>query len=213
MNIGIIVALDQEFEQLRQLIGNREEGKFGNNEIFLRKSGMGKVNSAIKAYEMIESYPLDCVINTGVAGGLTHALKSLDTIAASQVVYHDAWYGEGNEYGQVYGLPARFTCDPKLVEVAKSIPGVKTGLVASGDYFIHTKEQGDAILSHFPEALAVDMESGSIAQVCCIKNIPFLSIRIISDVAGDDHQSEYDNFWDTVVNSSFNTIKTFLEKI
>jgi len=32
MNIGIIVALDQEFEQLRQLIGNREEGKFGNNE-------------------------------------------------------------------------------------------------------------------------------------------------------------------------------------
>gem|GEM_PF-4665972 len=36
MNIGIIVALDQEFEQLRQLIGNREEGKFGNNEIFLR---------------------------------------------------------------------------------------------------------------------------------------------------------------------------------
>jgi len=213
MKIGIIVALDQEYNQLQELLGGQSEGHFGANDIVLHQSGMGKVNSALKAAELIAKYPLDCIVNTGVAGGLSHEVHSLDAVAAEEVVYHDVWCGEGNEYGQVQGFPPRFKCDSHLVEVAKSIKGVKTGLVTSGDYFIHTKEQGQAILRRFPEALAVDMESGSIAQVCCAKEVPFLSLRIISDTAGDDHQSEYDNFWETVANSSFNTIKTFLQKI
>ena len=94
---------------------------------------------------------------------------------------------------------------------ASSVPGIKTGLVTSGDYFIATKEQGDAILKHFPEALAVDMESGSIAQVCHLHGIPFLSLRIISDVAGENHQQEYDNFWSQLADNSFAAIESFLK--
>jgi len=167
----------------KKLIGDRTEGQIGKNEIVLHQSGIGKVNAAIKAAELIDKYPLDCLINTGVAGGLSHELHSMDTVAATQVVYHDVWCGEGNEYGQVQGFPARFEAAPMLLDAAKRLPNIKTGLVTSGDYFISTKQQGDAILAHFPEALAVDMESGAIAQVCCAHGIPFLSLRIISDVA------------------------------
>jgi len=213
MKIGIIVALDKEYEHLRSLLSGKEEGFIGNNQIFLHKSGIGKVNSAIKAYEIIHSHPLDCIINTGVAGGLNRSLKSFDAVASSQVVYHDVWCGDGNEYGQIQGLPARFNADSHLLETAKKIGNIHCGLIASGDYFISTREQGDAILAHFPEALAVDMESGSIAQVCQIYGIPFICLRIISDTAGDDHQSEYDNFWETIAEGSFNTVEAFLKAL
>lgn len=211
MRIGIIAALDREYEELCKLLGGRSEGRLGNNEIVLAHSGMGKVNSAIKAENLIASRQLDAIVNSGVAGGLSDSLKSMDCIAATEVVYHDVWCGEGNEYGQVQGFPARFKCDPHLLETASFVPGIKTGLVTSGDFFIATKEQGDAILKHFPEALAVDMESGSIAQVCHLHGIPFLSLRIISDVAGENHQQEYDNFWSQLADNSFAAIESFLK--
>ena len=66
---------------------------------------------------------------------------------------------------------------------------------------------------HFPDAIAVDMESGAIAQTCHIHGVPFLSLRIISDVAGEDHQEEYDNFWKTVADDSFEAVRTFLESL
>ena len=178
----------------------------------MRHSGMGKVNAALGAQAFINEYPLDCLISSGVAGGLSHELRSLDLVAASQVVYHDVWCGEGNAYGQVQGLPERFdTCAPLLAKAAQA--GAKTGLFASGDFFISTSAEAQAILDHFPEAIAVDMESGAIAQTCHIHGVPFLSLRIISDVAGEDHQAEYDNFWKTVADDSFEAVRRFLESL
>lgn len=211
MNIGIIVALDAEYAQLQRLLGGKSEGEVAGNKIILRKSGMGKVNAALKAAELIKSHPLDCIISTGVAGGLDPHLASLDVVAAKQIAYHDVWCGEGNEYGQMQGCPTRFECHPSLYNAAMSIESkVHGGLICSGDMFVSTREEGDAILSHFPDGLAVDMESGSLAQTCYIYGIPFQSLRIISDVAGDNHQEDYDNFWETVADSSFNVIHEFL---
>ena len=76
-----------------------------------------------------------------------------------------------------------------------------------------SKAEADAILARFPDAVAVDMESAAIAQTCWLHGVPFLSLRIISDVAGEDHQSEYDNFWATVAEDSFNAVREFLEAL
>ncbi|MCR5561092.1 MAG: 5'-methylthioadenosine/S-adenosylhomocysteine nucleosidase [Bacteroidales bacterium] len=212
MTIGLTVALEGEYKQMLGLLGGRSEGSIGANRIIVRHSGMGKVNAALGAQAFINEYPLDCLISSGVAGGLSHELRSLDLVAASQVVYHDVWCGEGNAYGQVQGLPERFdTCDPLLAKAAQA--GAKTGLFASGDFFISTSAEAQAILDHFPEAIAVDMESGAIAQTCHIHGVPFLSLRIISDVAGEDHQAEYDNFWKTVADDSFEAVRRFLESL
>ena len=71
MRIGIIAALDREYEELCKLLGGRSEGRLGNNEIVLAHSGMGKVNSAIKAENLIASRQLDAIVNSGVAGSQT----------------------------------------------------------------------------------------------------------------------------------------------
>ena len=212
MTIGLTVALEGEYKQMLGLLGGRSEGYVGANRVIVRHSGMGKVNAALGAQAFINEHPLDCLISSGVAGGLSKDLHSLDLVAASEVVYHDVWCGEGNAYGQVQGLPERFRTSSTLLAKAAEA-GAKTGLFASGDFFIATSAQADAILGHFPEAIAVDMESGAIAQTCHIHGVPFLSLRIISDVAGEDHQAEYDNFWKTVADDSFEAVRRFLESL
>lgn len=212
MKIGVLVALEGEYQQMQNLLGGRSEGRVGANEIVVRRCGIGKVNAALGAQAFINEYPLDCLVSSGVAGGLSQTLESLDLVAASEVAYHDVWCGEGNAYGQVQGLPERFTCHPTLLAAAKAA-GATTGLFASGDFFISNSDEAEAILAHFPDAIAVDMESGAIAQTCHIHGVPFLSLRIISDVAGEGHQEEYDNFWKTVADDSFEAVRTFLESL
>lgn len=206
--------MDSEFRLVENLLGG-SRGTVGGNEVLLRKCGMGKVNAAIGAVEFIAGEAPDCIVSTGVAGGLSPELKPMDVVVAEEVVYHDAWYGEGNEFGQVQGLPARFRTDGTLQEAARAAADgtFHFGLVASGDWFVSDNAEAYAIRKHFPEALAVDMESGALAQACCLRGVPFLSIRLISDASGDDHMEEYLNFWKEVPDRSFRIIRSFLEKI
>ena len=76
MKIGIIVAMQSELECVRCLLENpREEqhgsslfiiGTNGKHELILTQSGIGKVSSAIRTYELIDRYAPDCILNTGV---------------------------------------------------------------------------------------------------------------------------------------------------
>ena len=79
MKIGIIVAMDKEFAQLKTLLTESQVerknykdfviGKIGYNEVVMQQCGIGKVNSTIGAVEMIDNYHPDLVISSGVAGG------------------------------------------------------------------------------------------------------------------------------------------------
>ena len=91
---------------------------------------------------------------------------------------------------------------------------IVSGLICSGDQFITNRDELDVIKGKYPQGLAVDMESGAIAQVCHLWSIPFLSFRIISDTPGvKAHFKQYLNFWDTMADKSFAVTKEFLSKI
>jgi adenosylhomocysteine nucleosidase len=69
-------------------------------------------------------------------------------------------------------------------------------------------------MDKFPDAMAVDMESCSIAQTCNVYNVPFISFRIISDVPlKDTDASQYYDFWERIAEGSFNVTRSFLESI
>lgn len=205
MKIGIIVALDREYEQLSQVVA-------GDN-IHIMRAGIGKVNAAISTIELIRRFSPDCIINTGVAGGLDNCLDIMDVVTADRICYHDVWCGYGNAAGQVQGLPVYFNCDKDLVDSAREFSN-HVGLLCSGDQFIDSREKGREIKEKFPEALAVDMESAAIAQVCLLDNIPFMAMRVISDAPeSGTNASQYKNFWKTVSDSSFKAVRGLIEKI
>ena len=228
MKIGIIIAMDKEFCRISELLdgldveldGGRKfvTGTLGENELVLHQCGIGKVNAAIGASEMIRRYNPDLLVSTGCAGGGRTDMEVMDIVASTELAYHDVYCGEAmgkTVYGQVQGMPARYSSPSDLVEKAKSVsPRVHAGLIVTGDWFVDSKEKMREIVSHFPEAAAVDMESAAIAQTCHIYGIPFISFRVISDIPlKDTNAAMYHDFWNTVADHSFETTKEFLLKL
>ena len=199
--------MDKEYEQLAKVFHD-------HRNIVLQKCGIGKVNAAIGATEMIAKHHPDLIISTGCAGGASTSLNVLDVVAASACTYHDVYCGDNAEFGQILGMPARFESPQELMKIAIQIPHVKTGLTVSGDWFVDSKEKIGEILTHFPDALAVDMESCSIAQTCYRYGVPFVSFRVISDIPlNDTKASQYFDFWNRVAEDSFAVTRQFVEAI
>lgn len=222
--IGIIVAMSSEYDLTVALLENRKEkcidgitfteGTVKEKSVVLMKCGIGKVCAAVGVVEMIKTFAPDCIINTGVAGGIDVSTRIMDIVVGKSMVYHDVWCGEGNEYGQIQGLPAHFHSAETLYEAAVAVSGdvnIYGGLICSGDKFITDRSELDAIKKRFPAGLAVDMESAAMAQVCYMYAVPFLSFRIISDTPGvKDHAAQYQNFWTIAPEKSFQVLKQLL---
>jgi adenosylhomocysteine nucleosidase len=219
LKIGIIIAMDVEYRKMLDVLGGQPQGSVAGNDVVLWQCGIGKVNAAIGTMRLMQEHRPDCIVSTGLAGGIDDSLNVMDVVVGSQTVYHDVWCGMGNQYGQVQGLPARFDADPLLLHCASAIASgqdlsVKEGLICTGDQFITNRDELNVIKEKYPEGLAVDMESAAIAQVCHLWNVPFLSFRIISDTPGaDGHQQQYENFWHEMADRSFGVTHQFLAQI
>ena len=217
------MAMDKELRLLLPLLGEYAtasvngftfyKGERGNHTLVACKCGIGKVNAALGALTLIDTYHPALVINTGVAGGTDATddpAKVLDVVLASEIAYHDVWCGPGTERGQAAGCPARFTC-PLPADVVKALD-VKTGLIASGDIFVDDPADLARILALYPDAKAVDMESAAIAQVCHIKSVPFVCIRVVSDTPGDGgNAAAYESFWQAAPERTFERVEKLLE--
>ena len=227
MKIGIIVAMDKELAQLQSLLSTPNEeqsgsktfitGRIGQHDVILQKCGIGKVNAAVGAVEMIDHYHPELIVSTGCAGGADTHLKVTDVVVGTHYTYHDVYCGSEVDYGQFVGMPTFYEAGKEWVEKAMSLDcstTIHSGLMVSGDWFVDSREKMRAILSHFPDAKAVDMESCAIAQTCYLHDVPFVSFRVISDVPlSDEKASQYFDFWSRMAEGSFEVTKTFIEAL
>lgn len=221
--LGIIVAMGSELKMLLAEMSSVTEetangttyykGNIGSRDIVAMQCGIGKVNAAVGALTLIERYSPEAIINTGIAGGTGGGADILDVVVGTEVGYHDVWCGPGNAPGQVQGLPERFAGATAMFGITQDTPGVKLGLIASGDRFVSTPEELAALLATQPRAIACDMESGAIAQVCHLKQIPFLAIRVVSDTPGtENHLDQYLDFWNVAPSRTFGILRQLLSR-
>lgn len=225
MKIGIIVAMHKELELLLPLLQDSEQsrmggcefyrGRMGRHDVIAMQCGIGKVNAAVGALTLINSFLPDFVINSGVAGGADKAVNVMDVVAGARVAYHDVWCGPESALGQVQGLPLYFDGARRLLDLIPQHEGIHKGLICSGDQFIDTMDAIKRIKDNFPQALAVDMESGAIAQVCHLNKVPFLALRVISDSPGASHDNtrQYLDFWNEAPRESFTLVKELISKL
>lgn len=206
--------MEKEYNRVKAMVDAT-----GRRDILLHTCGIGKVNAAIGATRLIREQGVEAIISTGVAGGASTDLSIRDVVVATQTCYHDVYCGSEVAYGQVLGSPARFDADPLLLQKALDLRvndklNIHFGLTVTGDWFVDSKEKMRSILAHFPNALAVDMESAAIAHACALEGVPFLSFRIISDIPlSDDKAQQYFDFWDTLADSSFAITKALIEAL
>ena len=224
MRIAVIVAMQKEMASLSALLNNRktetlngftyETGELGGRTLILHQSGIGKVNAAVGASELIRNYQPDYLISSGCAGGLDAHLKVMEVIASTSTVYHDIYIGEA---GEGLDIERPYPSDTYLINKARTLSETSTvkihlGQICTGDQFLTEREKLESIKQRFPEGLAVDMESCAIAHTCKIYGVPFISFRIISDTIGAElHVEEYQNFWAEMADHSFEVVKAFLE--
>lgn len=219
MTVGVIVAMGKELALLLDILHAPQKaqakgyechvGELDGHRVVAMQCGIGKVNAAIGATALIEAFAPDLVINSGVAGG-TGAAGILDLVLASGIAYHDVWCGPGTEWGQAAGCPRVFPGPEGCAELAESL-GAKAGLVASGDIFVSREQDVRRILELWPEAIAVDMESGAIAQACWLAGVPMMCLRVVSDTPGQaDNIAQYSNFWTDAPAHTFAAVKSLI---
>ena len=209
---GIIGAMDEE---LASLIGSMtyvntttvsgmvfNEGLLDGAPAVIVKCNMGKVNAGICAQTLIREFGVDCVINTGVAGSLDASIGIGDIVVSTEAVQHDydlvpigGAPGELLDFG-IVAFPADEGLRRRAVAaVGEVTSGVRAfeGRVCTGDQFIASRAQKDAIIGTFG-GLCCEMEGGAIAQVCYLNNTPFVIIRAISDKADDSEEVSFEVF-------------------
>ncbi len=195
MKVGIICAGDREVAPFLPVIEDCKtsekamlkfyEGKIAEVEIVTLFSGVCKVNAAIAAQILIDTYHVDMVINAGVAGGMDPKLDIFDTVISTEVAYHDVNQEILTEF-HPWMETVFFKADEELLKLSeKAVAKLNTdycivwGRMVTGEAFI-TDDGREEINEQFAP-LTVDMETGSIAHVCYVNRIPFIAIRSITD--------------------------------
>jgi adenosylhomocysteine nucleosidase len=228
MPLAIVAAMPEELaallpcvEQLqRTQRAGREfhRGRIGGREVVLVLSGIGKVAAAHTSSMLLDHWGASALLFTGVAGGLGAGVKVGDVVVAQQLLQHDMdaspifprWQvpGSGRSHfdadtalsaalraaaAEVLGQP-----HPALAAFDIAQPQLHSGLVVSGDRFVSSAAESQALRDALPQALAVDMESAAVAQVCADFGRPCAVLRSISDRADDSAHIDFPRFLQSV---------------
>lgn len=223
MKIGILFAMDEELDSLLSKMTLKNsfeifdltfyECEIDNINAVLVKCGVGKVNAARCTQIMIDNIKVDYIINVGIAGGLTSDLDVCDIVVGEQLVQHDFDITAfDHEKGYIPNIGTYIDTDEYLRKIAIDNGdgyNVHLGVIASGDIFVTEENMSTKINNKF-NALCVEMEGASIAQVCYLSHIPFLIIRSISDSPKKgNNKITYEEF----IKISSNIVSEYVNKI
>lgn len=211
-HFAILCAMPPEAAPFKQALAHLQprslgafpcwRGTFQQCDVSLVLCGIGKVHAAAAAQLVASQLTPDAVFSCGSAGSLDDSLKIGDVVIGAATIQHDygfitpdAFIPFGlhlQRHGKAREYVRRFAADASLLRVASAMqhdappssPRVISGTILTGDQVIFSVEKRQALRQEF-DALAVDMESAAIAQVCALYDVPFASIRGISDHASE----------------------------
>jgi adenosylhomocysteine nucleosidase len=130
----------------------------GREGIKVLHTGVGAAVARTRLKRFLDSEPVEFLVSSGFAGGTEPSLGVGDLLLADNV------------------------SDPELLARARDLLKCRVGTLASADRILETAEERVAFARQHG-ALAADMETETIAQACARRNIPHLSLRVISDTA------------------------------
>mgnify|MGYP001777064693 CR=1 FL=1 len=172
MKILVTYAVQGEFTELRF------PGKRGDEEVqvgYLR-TGIGKVKSAYYLAEAIRSTQPDLVVNIGTAGTLTHRVG--EVLVCRRFVDRDM------ERVKNLGVECELSMAEMLAQHGYCTEWPGDAVCNTGDSFLTAAEEvrGDV----------VDMEAYAQAFVCRARKVPFVSVKCVTDVLGQNSVAHWE---------------------
>ena len=222
--IGIIGAMDEEITIIAsEMIDLKEydinsikfyKGKIYDKDIVLVKSGIGMVNASITTTLLFKEFGVDKILFSGVAGSLNRNVNVGDIVIADSLV---EYLFDATEFGYDIGTIPRmdtsiFRSDILLNKIKNILKNdnIYYGKILSGDKFVSNLSEKEKLGEKF-NALAVDMESASVAHCAHVLGIEFAIIRSISDSLNSSSVMEYTKFVNLAANNSKNIILKILK--
>ena len=227
--IGVIFAMKEELDEvLKQVDSKNEFNVFGldfysvvfkDTECILVECGVGKVNAARTTQIMIDVMKVDYIINVGVAGGVSNSLNVCDIVIGEKLVQHDFDITAfDHAKGYIPNVGVYLNSDEYLLRIAEkekesfNETNFHKGVIASGDIFCTSEKMSKKINEKF-NALCVDMEGASIAQVAYLSGVPFLVVRSISDIPNNNNKITYEEFLEESSKMVAKFLLSMIEKI
>jgi len=220
--IGIIVAEEKELIAVKNIAINIEEikiyekifykGIIKNRKVVIVKSNVGKVNSARVCQILIDKFNPNLIINVGTAGSVDNNLEIGDVVVANKLVQYDFDVTPfGRKLGEIENIGQYIKVDEELLNLFKNL-NVTIGCIASGDKFIVNNEEKDNIRNIF-DALCIEMEGASIAQVCYLDKVPFLVIRSITDKKDGSSKVDFETFLESSSKNVASILNDVIDRI
>ncbi|RUR68097.1 5'-methylthioadenosine/adenosylhomocysteine nucleosidase [Variovorax guangxiensis] len=217
--LGALLALMPDEQRVRVAGRDFWVGHLHGRPVVAVLSRIGKVAAAITATVLLERFGVRAIVFTGVAGGLAPGVNVGDVVVATQLLQHDL---DASPIFPKYEVPlmglSRFAADAAIGDALAAVaretlrdpvalvgqeavaefglhsPKVHRGLLVSGDRFVSTTAESEALQRALPDALAVEMEGAPVAQVCHDYGVPFAAMRTISDRADDAAHGDFSRF-------------------
>jgi len=141
--------------------------------ICLVEGGAGQARARQATHALIDAFQPPWVISNGFSGALVDGLKIGDIVVANGVT-------------DVSG-EQKLSIDLKMRAAPEQ--GLHVGTLLGVDQIVHLVEE-KRTLGRRTGAVAVDMESLGVAQVCLERRTKFMAVRVISDDLSRDLPSE-----------------------
>lgn len=181
--VGIVCALHLEVAPLidklnpiRTQTGNGlkyYECHWGSLRVVIVEGGVGYKRAKVATHALIDAIQPSWILSVGLSGALVEEVKLSDVVLANALILQNGLH----EIRQRFEYPGQ----PEH--------GLHVGKLCTSDHIVHTCEEKRE-LHERTEAIAVDMESHSVATVCKERDIQFMAIRAISDDLSADLPKE-----------------------
>jgi 5'-methylthioadenosine/S-adenosylhomocysteine nucleosidase len=190
-------------------------GTIAGRPVVVAVTGIGKTNASLVTTLFVERFRPREVIMTGTASRINPAVRNGDVIVGEVTCNHDfgslgagfvmEYFGAEGPLGD--SCPILYPADARLLAAARRAmkhhvpeaashhepaytPAVRLGRITSGDQFGIPPERIEDILRQLHPDL-MEMESGSVAQVCWYLRAPFLCIRSGSNRTQNSPDNDY----------------------
>lgn len=220
--IGIIVAEQKELLAVLDIMTDIKKDKIyekefytgliQNKEVIVVKSNVGKVNSARVCQILIDKYNIKLIINVGTAGSIDNNVDIGDIVVANKLVQYDFDVTPfGRKLGEIENIGEFIEVKNDLLNLFNDLD-VVIGSIASGDKFIIDDDEKQNIKDKF-NAMCIEMEGASIAQVCYLCEIPFLVIRSITDKQNNNSKLDFEKFLEFSSKKVANVLEKVINKL